>query len=69
MAMKIPSQASLAGPQIDLFELNEHRVERGKLTEGKQLSRLGRPAPASTIPALENTEGKLSVSLLLRKAP
>lgn len=71
--MKMPSQVPLATPlfyiKINLFELDEHRAERGKLLEGKRLSWLGRPAPTSTIPALENTDGKLSVSLPLREAP
>lgn len=71
--MKIPSQVLSAAPlfhiQINFFELDEHSMERGKLTEGKQLSWLGRSAPTSTTPPLENTDGKLPVSLPLREAP
>lgn len=55
--MKIPSQVPLAAilfyVQINVFELDEHRAGRGRLSEEKKLSWLGRPAPTSTIPALE----------------
>lgn len=69
ISSQVPPPAPLFCVQINLFEAGEHGVERAKLAEGKQLSWLERPAPTSTVAALENSNGKLSVSLLLRKAP